>query len=509
MKPSGVSIIDGILGGVVPGLPLVVLGPAGSGRTVLALQLVHAALARGERAAMLTSEPPDLLLRQARTLELEVETGLREGRFALLELDSLAGARVRVHGPDALIEALRAEMEAPDLLVVDPLQALTEEILEEATARSFLRELLCSDVPGAFSYASVDGTRIETDPMLFRTLADLAGTLVRLDRDAQGGRSFAVEKSRERTAVSGTVAVRIGGGGLAWDGEPGGAEPRAASAAAHATAASAASRERPRLLIVEDDRFQRERCDDILGELYELDFAGDGFEAIARVLSEPPDLILLDLMLPRVGGLEVLRSLQAAGSTVPVIVTSGTLGRTTDRVRALFLGATDVMPKPLQPLELRHKVATLLRLPRGEPPAPGPSDPDVLLADSGSRVLDEPAFAERVARASRVGEAHGVESCLVAVEAPGEEALDAFVACADEVLRRDDAIGLVAPGRVLVLLLFTMPKDAAIPLARLRDALDRRQLDAETLRLGVGLATADDALKDRFDSLEPWAPEVA
>lgn len=515
MKATGVEIVDRALGGVVPGLPLVVCGPAGSGRTVLALQLAHAALARGERAVFLTGEPPRLLLDQAEGLGLPIESAVRDDRLVLLELDAHAATQVRIHGPSALADALREAAGVPDFLVVEPVSALTEEILDESVLRGLLRELC--ELPathGGYSFLSVDASRLEEDANLSRSLADLAGTFVRLTRDPDGSRLLSVEKSRGQTPISGAVPIRIGAGGLSLAGER-----RASDARPRATQQpepertvepdveaeeAPAARERPQILVVEDQAFDRERVNDLLGGDFELVFAEDGFQAISRLMSARPDVILLDLTLPRVDGLEVLRSLHASGSTIPVLVTSGRLARATDRLRVLFLGATDVLPKPLHPVELRHKVETLLQLPRDPRMRFKVEDPGELLAIAGRRVLERDPFAERLESALKFGERYGVESAVVAVEAPTAAALEAFVAVADETLRGDDTVGLLSPERALVLLLLTPVTLGEPALARLDDGLARARARRKGLRYALAPATAGLKPEDYFSVLQTW-----
>ena len=70
--PTGVEIVDHVLGGITPGLPCVVAGPSGAGRTVLSLQLAASSLAKGSIVSLLCNEPAPFLLQQAATLGLDV-----------------------------------------------------------------------------------------------------------------------------------------------------------------------------------------------------------------------------------------------------------------------------------------------------------------------------------------------------------------------------------------------------------------------------------------------------
>ncbi len=98
-------------------------------------------------------------------------------------------------------------------------------------------------------------------------------------------------------------------------------------------------------------------------EGYEVDVAGDGEEGLQRGRQggdEAPDLIVLDLMLPKLDGYRVLHELRTAGIEVPVLVLTAR-GEETDVVRGLRLGADDYVTKPFGILELLARVDALLR----------------------------------------------------------------------------------------------------------------------------------------------------
>ncbi|HSJ98960.1 MAG TPA: ATPase domain-containing protein, partial [Myxococcota bacterium] len=144
MRPTGVGIVDHVLGGFPPGLPLVLAGESGSGRTVLSLQLAQAALERGEIVELVSSEPAPSLLHQARALGFPFEQAVADGRLALLELDASAASLVRAQGVAPLVAALQAEAPDAGLVLVDPFTALTAEIVDEPKLREVGRALVRS-----------------------------------------------------------------------------------------------------------------------------------------------------------------------------------------------------------------------------------------------------------------------------------------------------------------------------------------------------------------------------
>jgi DNA-binding response OmpR family regulator len=123
-----------------------------------------------------------------------------------------------------------------------------------------------------------------------------------------------------------------------------------------------------RLLVVEDDESLSMVLSDALsGEGHRVEVARDGETALARMFERRYDLVLLDLMLPRVDGFEVLRRAREAGNRAPVLVLTAR-GREEDRVRGLDLGADDYVVKPFSPRELLARVRARLRAaaPSGE-----------------------------------------------------------------------------------------------------------------------------------------------
>ena len=123
-----------------------------------------------------------------------------------------------------------------------------------------------------------------------------------------------------------------------------------------------------RIMIVEDEPNVRLVFRAALeSESYTLTTAEDGETALRWLKLEPSDLVLLDLRMPGIGGMEVLRRLRAAGSDVPVVVITAH-DSVPNAVEAMKLGAIDFLAKPLTPETLRQVVADVLdRHPANEP----------------------------------------------------------------------------------------------------------------------------------------------
>ena len=107
-------------------------------------------------------------------------------------------------------------------------------------------------------------------------------------------------------------------------------------------------------------------------EGFSITLAGDGATGLALVKANPPDLIILDLMLPAMDGYRVLRSLRSSGVDAPVLVLTAK-GEEANKVQAFSLGGDDYVTKPFGVLELIARVRALLRRTRGKEAAPLPA----------------------------------------------------------------------------------------------------------------------------------------
>jgi DNA-binding response OmpR family regulator len=149
----------------------------------------------------------------------------------------------------------------------------------------------------------------------------------------------------------------------------------------------------PRVLVVDDDPTVAEV---VLGYLrrdgFEAAHAADGLAALAIAAAAPPDLVVLDLMLPGIDGLEVCRRLRADRPDLPVVMLTA-LGEEEDRIAGLEVGADDYVVKPFSPRELALRVRSVLR--RSEQRGGDGVDVDPVLVD-GDLVVDTRARTVRL-----------------------------------------------------------------------------------------------------------------
>jgi DNA-binding response OmpR family regulator len=124
-----------------------------------------------------------------------------------------------------------------------------------------------------------------------------------------------------------------------------------------------------RILVVDDDVNVRDVVRRYLEHAgYQVELAGNGEQALSIAATAEPDLVVLDLMLPGIGGLEVCRLLRQRGQ-IPVVMLTAR-GEEDDRITGLQLGADDYIAKPFSPRELVLRVASVLRRTHAEPVMP-------------------------------------------------------------------------------------------------------------------------------------------
>ncbi|GIK77326.1 MAG: DNA-binding response regulator [Acidobacteria bacterium] len=136
-----------------------------------------------------------------------------------------------------------------------------------------------------------------------------------------------------------------------------------------------------RVLVVDDESIVR----DVLARYltrdgYEVETAGDGEAAIAAYRERRPDIVLLDLMLPRIDGFEVFRRIRAEAQSPVIMLTAR--GAETERIVGLEMGADDYVAKPFSPSEVVARVRAVLRRVR----SPGAATPDESLRFDGLEV---------------------------------------------------------------------------------------------------------------------------
>jgi DNA-binding response OmpR family regulator len=115
------------------------------------------------------------------------------------------------------------------------------------------------------------------------------------------------------------------------------------------------------ILIIDDELELLEKLSQVLKrEHYTIDTAADGKEALEKIFNDSYDLFLLDIMLPHINGLEVLKEIRSAGIATPVLMLTAK-SDIEDKVKGLDLGADDYLAKPFSLAELLARVRALIR----------------------------------------------------------------------------------------------------------------------------------------------------
>ncbi len=142
---------------------------------------------------------------------------------------------------------------------------------------------------------------------------------------------------------------------------------------------------RERILVVDDETAIRDLVSSYLrNEGFEVDEAADGEDALVRFARRPHDLIVLDLRLPGIGGLDVLREIRRSSNVYVILLTAR--ADETDKLIGLELGADDYITKPFSPRELVARVRAVLRRRRGDA-AGGGGDGDGDDGDDGDDAI--------------------------------------------------------------------------------------------------------------------------
>jgi len=191
-----------------------------------------------------------------------------------------------------------------------------------------------------------------------------------------------------------------------------------------------------RVLIVEDDESIALGLEmNLTAEGYTVETESDGDSGLEHALTRPPDLIILDVMLPRQNGFEIVQRLREKKSTVPVIMLTAR-GSESDKVMGLDLGAEDYITKPFGLAELLARVKAVLR--RGEMlRAAAQNAPALLAPDDGVRVIAGQLIIDAGTRQVHRGGA------LVNLTATEFDVLWCLVSARGQVLSREEIQTLV------------------------------------------------------------------
>ncbi len=264
----------------------------------------------------------------------------------------------------------------------------------------------------------------------------------------------------------------------------------------------------PYVVVVQEDPLDRQAMRSTLEDRYEVATVGDGFDLLSQVLERKPDLIILDLVLPGIPGLEVIHALQSTGQDIPIIATVGADRRAEDWLRASIMGAAKLLRRPISNDELRKWVAAILTGECTAKRTPEAEDAASLLLDTGpSKIVDNPTFQRLVTRSVRMDRNYDRRSAVALLQARTRSARDGVVSLMSDVLRSGDFVTCLGSDQILVLLPLTAPEQVPAIFQRLEKSFEENNLAERQLRCGIVTAErahASDCLEYLFDGLVPW-----
>lgn len=363
---SGVAGLDDMLGGgFFAGQSVLVTGTSGTGKTNLALSFLAEGLRLEESALYLSvEEMGHSLLQHTRSLGLDLSSAVRQGRLTLLTIPS-AGL-----SEGAFLHLLRKNLAEikPRRLVVDPINFLNSIAASPEMARltfqtmiRILREAKVTTVCTSEISEVVGDFKLNE----FNYLVDTVILLRLAEIDTALRKAIMIIKQRGsdhdrnlRELLVDSRGVRVGEPFVSYEGILAGRTHRRSGG------------EPAKLLIVDDDVQMLELIKaSFRDEHFSLLTCEDGETALQLTLSEAPDLVLLDLMLPKINGFEVCQRLKTDKTTadIPVIMLSAK-GETESKVQGIKIGADDYITKPFSPQELVARVKMILRRVYGKRP---------------------------------------------------------------------------------------------------------------------------------------------
>jgi DNA-binding response OmpR family regulator len=119
--------------------------------------------------------------------------------------------------------------------------------------------------------------------------------------------------------------------------------------------------ENPKVFLVDDEEeFTSTLAERLRLRGFDVDIANDGVTALQHIIDNPPHVVLLDVKMPVIGGLEVLARIKSVHSHIPVILLTG-VGSTRDGIEGMHAGAFDFLMKPLQIEMLIDKISEALK----------------------------------------------------------------------------------------------------------------------------------------------------
>ena len=485
-----IPLLDDHIGGFLAGKAYLVFGDGGSGKSLLGLQYALRGAEAGEPAVLLTLDRPADLIAQAESLGLSLDPVLGSGELILLEYDQDVTSRIMRYGWKPFLDrlgALRAERPIRRV-VFDPIHPLFAGSTEEGRLRYDLRYLVETlEEWGWTTLFLHDRGATQGHPSLYRVFSEICHGMIELQDEVESLESskyLFIHKLRQPSDRMRKIPFQIiPERGIVEGAASGGGRSE-----------SPPRPDRPKVLLADDDPFIRSLLRKKLREEFEILMAEDGVEALTLTLQHSPDVVVLDVMFPKLSGFEVCRSLRSCGFNRSILFVSG-IEDPKERVRGLALGANDFITKPFRADEVVEKIRTASRTILAlDASGFERADLPTLLRNAHSRTLEVEAFREKLLAACEGVDRFGVPLGIVRFGWPpdpetAEQAVH-FREAIERATRPEDLLTFPGPGAALVALPTEDGDGVLSYLRKLRRAFEDPRLDGPRARLPGRLAFA-------------------
>jgi len=357
---TGVPGLDNMLGGgLLKNQTFLVAGTSGTGKTNLAIHFLAEGLKADESCLYISlGEQGNNLFRYAQAFNLDLKTAFEKERLNILNISDINISE------GEFLNILRQNLNIfrPQRLVIDPISFLNDiatssnmikiifqsmtKLFRESQVTTFLTSET-SEVVGASKLSDYNLSYL-VDTVILLRLAEIESAIHKAIMIIKHRESSHDRNLRELLITP--EGIKIGEPFLNHEGILSGVPHKAHS-------------ESNKILIVDDDPQMVELIKaSFRNERFSLLTCNDGESALQTTMLEGPDIILLDLMLPKLNGFEVCQKLKAdpALSDIPVIILSAK-GTTETKVEGIEIGADDYITKPFSPQELVARVKMILR----------------------------------------------------------------------------------------------------------------------------------------------------
>lgn len=469
---TGIPLLDDNIAGLVPKRSYLCYGAAGLGKSLLGLQFLDAGLRQGERALLVTHERPRDLLAEGHRFGFQLEPALADGRLVILEFDRDFATSLLRYGWNPCLEQLRQLGGGGEAgrAVFDPVHPMFAGLTDEARLRSDMRYFVGALEDWGWTTLFLnDATEMMRHPSFARVSSEICWGSFELQAEMgplESSNYLFVHKMRGATGPRRRIPFRIDGTCGLVEAEA----PPLESAAPRATVAADEGTRTRTVLLADDDPFILKLLRKNLDDFHVLG-AADGLEALTMTLREKPDVVVLDVQLPKISGFDVCRSLRECGFDVPILFVSGMAVDSNDRLRGILLGGNDYITKPFHAREVAEKIRAASRY-RVALPERGTDamDLDQLIEAALRRTVSPQSFYEMCAQACANAARFTAPLGIVRLcwdSGPLSDATRSWLlAAAERVTRPEDPLALLGAEELLVLL---HTEDLRSTLAYLRD----------------------------------------